>query len=169
MRWSWLRSKRQEGLGSGNPARFPPRVFVFRIRFILVEFRSGGLAYSKREDGWADFCPAYAMEVLRRVSFLAPVKVLHPIALASDCFARTRRGWFCGSGFGARRTFGDSQIVIPEPHRQPAIEAFFDAHLAAPQTSANVGALDLIQLAFEANGVIVCHPPGLDMAETGCE
>src|SRR4051794_40372167 len=64
----------------------------------------------------------------------------------------------------ARRTFGDSQIVIPEPHRQPAIEAFFDAHLAAPQTSANVGALDLIQLAFEANGVIVCHPPGLDMA-----
>src|SRR5436305_745567 len=55
MRWSWLRSKRQEALGSGNPARFPPRVFVFRIRFILVEFRSGGLAYSKREDGWADF------------------------------------------------------------------------------------------------------------------
>src|SRR3954447_16884253 len=168
MRWSWLRSKRQEALGSGNPARFPPRVFVFRIRFILVEFRSGGLAYSKREDGWADFAQPTPWR------FCVGCRSCPRESSSSNCSCA---GLFCAYAarlvlrerLWGRGTFGDSQIVIPEPHRQPAIETFFDAHLAAPQTSANVGALDLIQLAFEANGVIVCHPPGLDMAETGCE
>src|SRR3954468_20383865 len=35
------------------PGEVSAEGFAWGGRFILVEFRSGGLAYSKREDGWA--------------------------------------------------------------------------------------------------------------------
>jgi hypothetical protein len=67
-----------------------------------------------------------------RVVF-AEMKVLHPIAVAADGFARRRWNRLQRSDFGPSRAFADDQIAVAEAHRQRTVEALFHAHRAAAQ------------------------------------
>src|SRR3954467_12988817 len=58
-----------EKTAAGPRFRMPHAVlaegFALRARFILVELRSGGLAYSGREEGWAGFAQPTALRFSR--------------------------------------------------------------------------------------------------------
>jgi len=68
---------------------------------------------------------------------------------------------------GARRTLTHGQIAIPEKDGERSIQTLFDAHRATAQPGTDRRPCNLIQLAGEAQGVVVADLPGFYMTETG--
>ncbi len=72
------RQDRCNGVGSGvnsskpweGASKVSSQGFASRSGFTVVKLRSRGLAYSKREEGWAVLAQPYRMEVFPRTSFL---------------------------------------------------------------------------------------------------
>jgi hypothetical protein len=87
MRRSWLRSKRQQALGSG--CRHPPRALLLMIALFWWSFGAEALHTVNAKTAGRILPSLPCGDFLARVVF-AEMKVLHPIALAVDRFARLR-------------------------------------------------------------------------------
>src|SRR5258708_35808236 len=74
-----------------------------------------------------------------------------------------RRGHMCGRGGVVDQAPWKSAYA--SLNRPPSVQALLYTRARAAQAADDRGALDLVQLSFEAQGVIVAYLPGLHMAQ----
>jgi hypothetical protein len=117
MRWSWLRSKRQQTLGFEDPIA---RVLLGKAALFWWNFGAEALHRESAKTAgliWPSLPKRGAVP-----SFVvAKMKVFHPVALAWHGFAGAGLGSFYRGDFGTRLTFADGEVMVAEAHGQRAI------------------------------------------------